>query len=384
MNTEQTHVLVMGYRAGLARSLQRRGIPFAVWTNKDVHARKAERVYLHDFPRTRSAVGSALEPLLDLPPFTHVIAGTETAVMTAALARRSLGARAATFTTALRCHDKLAMKQYLHKHGIPMTRFLDGNAPLTTEEVFERLGTPVVAKDRKSTGGRGIVFAQTNEELERVPRRGILERFVDAPEVSVESFIHNSEIVFENITQYREKAAVNVVPAELPDDVREAVLALNRKTLRTQRITWGLTHLETYLTDRGPLFGEVALRPPGGYIMDLLQLAWDMDAWDAFVAVELDQPFEFPREPSAHASAWIVHPGAGTVTEVAGVDEARRHPAVHELRLKVQVGDVVPERTGVGQDVGRVLFRAPSRRDLIAGIDEVQRTLRIRVRPPAG
>lgn len=272
------------------------------------------------------------------------------------------------------------MKQHLSRYDVPMAKFLDGSSERSASEIFETLGTPVVAKDRTSSGGRNLVIAHDAQELGPSPHPGqILEEFIDSPEVSVESFLQDGLIQFESITEYRVKTSINVVPAELSEQITEAILEVNRQVLDAMRITWGMTHLELYLTKDGPWFGEVALRPPGGYIMDLIRLAWGFDAWDALVAMELELPFMFPERPRANASAWVLHPGAGTLMSVEGLEALSSLQGVHHARLKVRTGDTIPEREGVGDDVGRVLFRAANAASLNQALERARSSLRIKV-----
>ena len=176
-----------------------------------------------------------------------------------------------------------------------MTPFIDGNSDVPPAQVVKRLGLPVVSKPRRSSGGRDIDLLVDTKAVAGAHRRGrIFEAYIDAPEFSVETFVGGGEILFQNITEYARKTFINIVPADVDERTIAAIHLLNRSVLEALNIHWGITHLELYLTAGGPLFGEIALRPPGGYIMELLKLAYEFDAWQAFVAMELDQPFAFP------------------------------------------------------------------------------------------
>jgi hypothetical protein len=52
---------------------------------------------------------------------------------------------------------------------------------------------------------------------------------------------------------------------------------------------------------------------------------------------------------------WFLHPGAGRVARVEGLDEARAVPGVAKVECRVEVGDVVRGREGVGQHTGRIV-----------------------------
>ena len=288
--------------------------------------------------------------------FTHVIAGSDAAVYPAAVARRVLGARQSPSTTALRCRDKLAMKDYLSDFDIPMTDFMAESSASSADEVFARLGTPIVRKRRKSSGGRGLELLHTAADLSlRRDGRNILERYVDASEASIESFISNSEIRFVNTTRYLEKGHVNFVPAAFDDALQDEIISLNRRVIEALKISWGMTHLEVYLDENGLLFGEIALRPPGGYIMNAMQHAYAFNPWAALLAIELDEDFDFPAGNAAYCGVELFHPGAGEVAAIHGYDWLKQHPATREFRLKIKAGDTISKRESAGQDVGYIL-----------------------------
>lgn len=377
-------VLVMGYRSGVARALTSFGVPYAVWNELPLE-RKPSGVPLHIAPFGRTAQSSRreAEALRALGPFTHVLGCTEASVVAASYARRVLGARLSTHTTAHRCHDKLEMKLALHRRGVPMTDFMNGNKIQSWEQIRARLGSPVVVKNRRSAGGVGLEIVGEDDDRVVEVRHRIVERFVDAPEASVESFIVGGKVVFENATEYYRKRFVNILPAPRGVDRPAGIRQINRRVIDMLRIEWGVTHMEAFLSPAGPLFGEIALRPPGGYIMELIGLAYGFDAWRAFVSVELGLPVAFPSEPTAVAAAVMLYPGEGRVTRIDGLDAIREHPSVHRVRLRAAVGESVGARSSISKIVGHVLLRAPDRATLLAAIDDVERTLRIEVDPAA-
>ena len=313
--------------------------------------------------------------------FTHVIAGSDAAVYPAAVARRMLGARQSPTTTALRCRDKLEMKNYLSDFDIPMTDYMAESSARTADEAFARLGTPIVRKRRKSSGGRGLELLHTAADLAlRRNDRNILERYVDASEASIESFISNNRIRFINTTRYLEKGHVNFVPAAFDAALQDKIISLNRRVIEALKISWGMTHLEVYLVEKGLLFGEIALRPPGGYIMNALQHAYAFNPWEALLAIELDEDFDFPESNTACCSVELFHPGAGEVAAIHGYDWLKQHPATREFRIKIKVGDTISKRESAGQDVGYILHASDSPAARLALQNQLDRNFSIEMR----
>lgn len=355
-------VLVIGPRRGLIEVLRTRGINFSIWQERSVfNVARSQKSVTAPLWNSAEKIREQIRTSFSGRQFTHVIAGTEAAVLPASVARRQVGSRLCNTVTGNRCRDKLLMKQYLSKFGIPMTRYMADVTGLDPQTVFNNLGSPVVRKYRKSSGGKGLQFLQSPDEY--IPGshgHSILERFVDAPEASIESFIDDGRIRFTNITRYEVKGHTNFVPAVVTSEEHKMLIALNERVIEALNIEWGMTHLEVYLTEQGPLFGEVALRPPGGYIMNAMQHAWDFNPWEAFLAMELGEDFVFPETPSGYAASEVLHPGAGKVTAVRGKSRVLEEQGVMEFRVKIKPGDVLDCRMGFGQDAGYVVHISPT------------------------
>lgn len=375
-------VLILGYRKGLRRALTKMGIPVWLWGHCPVSARKNfEGIFDLPIPTIQAEIEAAAKALPLPEPITHVIAGTEEVVFAASIARRALKARQSKDTVVLKCQDKVHMKTYLSKHQVPMTPFIAYRPNLTPKKALEELGVPVVVKPRRSSGGRGIQFAWTPEEIKRYLRpQTLVERHVNAPEGSVESFVQGRKIEFTNVTQYLVKKHINLVPGHYDTSLNEKLLELNQKVITALGIEWGLTHMEFYLTNEGPLFGEIALRPPGGYLMDLMGRAYEFDPWEAFVSVETKVPFSFPKGQPRWTCAVVIHPGAGTVESIVGKELVENLPQTHRFRLRVEPGDRIEDREGVGQEVGHLLLEDASPEALRKALGKVQNGFQVRLK----
>jgi hypothetical protein len=374
-------VLVMGYRQGICDALSRLNIPYAIWSEKELKTtRQTLKLHVGKFPRTRQHIADILPLFAEAGPFTHVIAGTEAAVYCASVARRLLSARLSNNSIALRCNDKLHMKSYLRDRGIPMTDFIAGEDVQHYPAVIEQLGIPVVVKARHESGGRAIELVETTDDIRRLAKRTrIMERFINASEASIETFINNGEILFTSTTQYYLKKHINVVPA-LPNSVpEEALLELNKRVLSALNIKWGITHMEVYMSEKGLLFGEIALRPPGGYIMELISQSYGFSSWDALVHMELNLPFEFPKPSAYHSAACIIHPGAGTIDKIDHWDEVSHLPSVFKAKLKVTQGEVIKKRIGIGEDAGYLLLGNNSAEILTQDIEAMRKMLHFKM-----
>lgn len=374
MASTNPYVLIVGYRQQLAHVLHRLEIPYSIWSEKELLARPkgVDQLHIASIPQRQDNLIQILKALKFARTPTHVIPGTESAVLPAAIMRRFLGARQSAKSVLMRCTDKVAMKLFLRRYGVPMADFSVDAEGLTARQLIEKLALPVVVKNRRDSGSRNIVIAEDEQTLRRsMSRYRLYEAFIQAEEGSVESFIQNGQILFTNITDYYQKKHVNLLPAHIPDKVREEILDLNRMVIAAMNIKWGMTHLEFYRTENAILFGEVALRPPGGYIMELLKLSYQFDPWEAYVKVELGLDLDLPQTARRFSACHILHPGKGKIISVNSPQVAD-YRCLKKSKLKAGLGSEISERQGVGEDIGYLLLASSNYQKLLEDLERLK------------
>lgn len=344
---EQYNLLVLGSRKGLKTALDRRKIPYTIC--KD---------YLSDPPKGQ---------------FTHVIASGEGSVVLANRVRQELGLTPINEEVVTLCSDKLEMKKKAKSSGVPVTPFLSGDCGLSSEAIYVELGSKVVVKDKDNSGGKGQQRFLSPEKIESNENQ-LIEGFIVGKEMSIESFIQNGTIKFTSTTEYMEIGVVNIVPSQLNDALLDEVLSINQKVIDAFGIRNGLTHLEVYLTEKGVLFGEIALRPPGGHIMTLIKEAHGIDPWDYYIDLHLGIELPITKSVGANAGAIVYHPGNGTVKTVDGLKELETKQTLKVSKIKGKIGDTISKRDGVGQEQAHFIFSGPDRDLLVKEVQETRAT----------
>jgi biotin carboxylase len=316
-------------------------------------------------------------------PIVAVLGVAEQTVMPAALIRQQLGLPGNGPAVARRCTDKLIMKQAIRRARLACADFLDAGPQLDPKIAAARLGLPLVMKNRVGSGGRGRVIFTDHADLPlHFPAGTQIESFVTGLELSVESLVQAGRPIFTNLTEYFKPGWANILPADLPAETAATIQRFNAAAIQALGIKQGFTHLEIFLTERGIYFGELAARPPGGYIMELIEIAYGFDPWQAWLELELNRP---PRlEPNAdhRAGAWVLHPGPGQVVAIIGLDAARALKGVRRVSLRVDIGDELGERLGVGQEAGHILVHGPDRDSVAETMALAHQLVRIEIAQP--
>ena len=113
----------------------------------------------------------------------------------------------------------------------------------------------------------------------------LMEYHLDGWEFAVEAWIHNGKIAFLNISEYVTLGYSVFVPAT-PDleKYREQITREIEKLIKTFDIEFGFIHPEYFVTsDSTMYFGEVAYRPPGFKVFELLERAYGFNAYQALI-----------------------------------------------------------------------------------------------------
>lgn len=370
-------LLLVGFRQDLLKACKELNFPFFLWIEREPRFHQLGALnFIYPYSSGKKQLVASLKQIQSSlsEGIATVIPATEKSVVPSSLIAQAIGANGIAPLTAWRCTDKLLMKNYLSTKSIPMARYQPFKKNLSFQTLGDHLHWPIVAKFRNESGGKGVGIASSATELEPLLARGrLFEQFIDSKECSVESFVLNGQIVFTNITEYYKKQHINVVPANYNDEITNQILTLNQSVIDALKIKNGMTHLEMYLTENGPYFGEIAHRPPGGYIMKLIELAYGFCPWQAYVSVSMHQQPTIYQNPRCYAAAHVIYPGEGSITslDLAAWKNLKDREGIQRVKLKISEGDTLGRRISSGQDAGYVIQQNPSYGALIQEVNSI-------------
>lgn len=376
-------LVVVGRRSAAVRAALARSKRVLAATPTLTGSLRREVTWVRADPATDAEIVDAVSERLTGDRVAAVLAATESAVVPAARLRSGLGVAGVDPDVALACTDKAIMKRRVGAAGIAHAPFLAGGADVSRARVVREIGLPVVLKSRIGSGGRGTVVARRPEEVpDPLPADRMAEGFLAGRELSVESLVVGGRVRWCNVTEYVEARGVNHLPCDTTHAA--ALRRLNDGAVEALGVERGIAHMEVFVTGSGLRFGELAIRPPGGHIMELISLAYGFSAWDAWIAAELGEEPSVQAVASRHAAVRVLHPGPGRVLEAAGVESARAMPGVEAAVLRVEPGDVVAARLGAGQEVGHLIVVGPDRQTTLARLAAASGSVRVRVEQESG
>ena len=196
----------------------------------------------------------------------------------------------------------------------------------------------------------------------------LMESHLDGWEFAVEAWIHDGKICFLNLSEYVTLGYSVYVPAS-PDleQYRPQITQQIEKLIKTFDIEFGMIHPEYFVTSDGEMyFGEVAYRPPGFKVFELLERVYDgFNAYQATMLVfdpkSTDEEVKayFPKavvDAKSHAGCFGVYPRRRVVSQLEIPEETEDHPYFESHELTAPMEEVVTKRTAFGTHWGLIYF----------------------------
>jgi len=355
---------------------QKYNIPYVPWNFERLNDRSLEiadtlkekgvDVAIPLFEETVEWAGAINAVLLDKPR----LYGQSLLLRDKALMKRRAqlgGIRVGIFEEA---HDKEDVVRFLKRVNQALLK-LDGDP-----------NDPIHLKAFDKAGCLGHRVIRTPDEVDSIPDEEfplLMESHLDGWEFAVEAWIHNGRIVFLNISEYVTLGYSVFVPAspEL-EQFRPQITAQIEKLIKTFDIEFGLIHPEYFVTSDGEMyFGEVAYRPPGFKVFELLERVYGFSAYQASMLVfdpkstEEEVKAFFPQEvvdAKGYAGCFGVYPRRRVVSRLEIPEEVEEDPYFESHELTPPQEETVTKRTAFGTHWGLVYFRGedPHRlRDLL-------------------
>lgn len=303
------------------------------------------------------------------------------------------------FGQALLFRDKSLMKRRAQLGGIRVGIFEEAHDKSDVIRFLRRVNQtllklegdpndPIHMKAFDKAGCLGHRVIRTPDDVDNVPDDefpALLESHLDGWEFAVEAWIHDGKIRFLNISEYVTLGYSVFVPAspEL-ERYRDQIRGEIEKLIKTFEIDFGFIHPEYFVTNDGVMyFGEVAYRPPGFNVFELLERVYGFNAYQGMVltfdpkATEEEIEAFFPREvvdADGHAGCFGVYPRRRVVNELAIPPETEQDPYFEFHELQPPLEQKVTKRHAFGTHWGLIYFHGedpPRLRDLLKAQEEL-------------
>jgi biotin carboxylase len=295
----------------------------------------------------------------------------KTAIVAAAVATR-LTLKGNPVHAAIAASDKYLQRELLAKAAVPIPRFLLRSLEDDPATIAQSITYPCVVKPVRLSGSRGVIrannpqsFLSARERLRAIlvepetaaacgdrARQYLIEEFIPGYEVALEGLVVNRRL---HVLAMFDKPdpldgpffeeTIYVTPSSVPAGLQSAIKDCADRAVRALGIIDGPVHAELRYNERGPWLIELAARPIGGRCSAVLKFGEGgsgkgVTLEEIVLRHALGMPIpSLQRERLAAGVMMIPIPGAGTLREVRGVEEAKRVPLVEDVQITAHPGE---------------------------------------------
>ncbi|HLA15581.1 MAG TPA: ATP-grasp domain-containing protein [Candidatus Limnocylindrales bacterium] len=343
------------------------------------------QVPLDDAAEAARVVGSFATEL----PLDAVVGVDDGSTLAAAASSAALGLPANSVNAVAASLDKAEARRRFAAAGLPTPFHRVWSAAADPEEVATTPGLPVVVKPVDLSGSRGVIRADTPDELAAAfarvsaivsspdvcppgsePQRIIVEEYIPGVEVAVEGLLRGGKLevlaVFDKPDPLEGpffEETIYVTPSRMSAADQTRVIATVARACAALGLTEGPVHGEVRLNGRGAWILEVAARSIGGLCARTLRFGAGLTLEELIIRHAAGLPLDdasLRREEVASGVMMLPIRAAGRLVEVPGQDEARAVPGIVGLTITIPRGrDLVPLPEG-DRYLGFLFARADS------------------------
>jgi len=330
----------------------------------------------------------------EVGPISRIFGDAEEIQVPLAKVRDVLGISGMRYRETLNFRDKLLMKSILLKHGIRCARHQLVKSMAQARRASINLGFPLVVKPRAGlrctstyrVDNLGALEVKVGLVLDKHGGEALLEEYIHGNEYSCETLSLNGTTRWQSISHYhptpleatRDRLGrfTIVLPKSVSSSRDVGVKKLCQRVLSALGMTTGISHVEYFrLRDGSALISDVAARPPGAKILDLLKWAHGVDIVERWVKLMILDRFQAIPPRRFAAGVFFLRSGdSGKIVSVPGIRKVQ-----HELGGLI----VAKELPWVGQRIvkdyegnGTIIVRDSS----AVGVRRALATINARVR----
>jgi biotin carboxylase len=304
-------------------------------------------------------------------PLDAIVAVDDDGALVAATASEALGLSHNSVASIDAARNKYRMRQMLAAAGVPTPQFWCFATDIDPGDIACQVRFPCVVKPLFLSASRGVIRADTPEQLRRACQR--LRAILCLPDVMarggalaqqflVETFIPGQEVALEGLLIQGKlsvlalfdkpdpldgpffEETLYVTPSRLPATVQEAIAACTARTAQALGLRQGPVHAELRVNDAGPWMLEMAPRSIGGLCSRSLRFGPGVSLEELILqqALGLD-PTAHSREKMASGVMMLPIPRRGTLHAIHGQAAAQQVPGIEDLTITIPPGqEVIP------------------------------------------
>ncbi len=318
----------------------------------------ADECHIVPLDRVDLIVGLVLAEMAATPGRVGVLTWDETLVETAAHVAEECGLPGPGRDAARACRDKAVTRELLSEVS-PVASVVAGDYEQARSAARE-IGYPVVLKPRALAGSAGVVIVADESGLMSAYATAstatfpglashdcLVEEYLDGPEISIDCVVVAGRVACVNVARkrlgfepYAEEVGHLVAPWRA-EAFWPATEALVHRAHAALGIGTAITHAEVRLTATGPRIVEINCRLGGDFIPYLALAANGFDVVAAGMRAAMGDDQLPEVDDVGYAEVAFAYPTADGVVMAVDVSRAQVVPAVREVQVLAEVGQVL-------------------------------------------
>jgi biotin carboxylase len=269
----------------------------------------------------------------------RVLANWEPLVLVAARLRERFGLPGMSVDAVRGFRDKQLMKDRVAAAGLRVPRAQRVRSVKEVWSALELTGFPAIIKPISGAGSADTYKVESAGDMARVlphmqhVAEAICEEFIEGEEYTYDTASIDGVPAYESVTRYvpnalemRSSEWISPIMLSVRDLDQPHVrggIELGRDVLRALGMGDGMTHMEWFRKPDGEVvFGEVACRPGGACVVDLMNYTSDIDLFREWARIATVRRFEAPTERKYNVGIIFKRAqGQGRITAIAGLSE---------------------------------------------------------------
>jgi biotin carboxylase len=269
----------------------------------------------------------------------HVLANWEPLVILAARMRERFGLPGMSVDTVRGFRDKQLMKERVAAAGLRVPRAQRVRSVKDVWSALEVTGYPAIIKPISGAGSADTYKVESAADMQRVlPQmqhvtEAICEEFIEGEEYTYDTAAIEGVPAYESVTRYMPNALemrsiewISPIMLSIRDLEQPHIrtgMELGRSVLRALGMGDGMTHMEWFRKPDGEVvFGEVACRPGGACVVDLMNYTSDIDLFREWARVATLRRFEASTERKYNVGIVFKRAqGQGQISAIRGLTE---------------------------------------------------------------
>ncbi len=315
-----------------------------------------------------------------------VTAGTDVAVITIGKVCDELGLSGLSFEAAKIASNKIRMKKKYEEYGVRTARFREISFDEDMYEKTKGLNFPLIFKAVDTSGSRGIIRVNSQEEFE--PARAlvkantrtdffIVEEFIEGREFGAQAFVYRGEVKFilphgDYVFQGDTGVPVgHFAPYDLDPEIIEDTKVQLTKAIEAMGLDNCAINADFILKDGQTYVLEIGGRSGATCLAELVSIYYGFDYYEKLIQAALGEDVEFPQEHAVpNASMLLRSDRDGRITAIENLNVP--DDDIYEIHFDYGVGDEVKKFHVGPHRIGHVITKG---RTLDAAVDKLNEAL---------